>query len=69
MRNVFTGKTCLSLVIILIDQEIFDSNSLTWISKFNLLSIVILTYLTDSLIKIMDPLKTRYMLGGDYSGL
>ena len=64
MRNVFTGKTCLSLVIVLIDQEIFDSNCLMWILKFYLLSIVILTCLTDSLIKIMDPLITRCMLGG-----
>ena len=32
------------------------------ISKFNLLSIVIPRYLTDSLIGIMDPLKTRYQL-------
>ena len=35
-----------------------------WISKFNFLSIVIPRYLTDSLIGIMDPFKTRSMLGG-----
>ena len=35
-----------------------------WISKFNFSSIVIPRYLTDSLIGIMDPLKTRCMLGG-----
>ena len=34
------------------------------ISKFNLLLIVIPRYLTDSLIGIMDPLKTRCVLGG-----
>ena len=64
MRNAFTGKTCLSLVIIPIDLEIFDSNCLMWISKFNLLSIVIPRYLTDFLIGIMDPLKIRCILGG-----
>ena len=34
MHNAFAGKTCLSLVIIPIDLEIFDSNCLMWISKF-----------------------------------
>ena len=65
MRNAFTGKTCLSLVIKLIpiDLEIFDSDCLMWISKFNLLYSVIPKYLTDSLIGIMNPLKTRCMLG------
>ena len=65
MHNAFAGKTCLSLVIIPIDLEIFDSNCLMWISKLNFLSIVIPRYLTDSLIGIMDPLKTRCMLGGE----
>ena len=46
MHNVFAGKTCLSLVIIPIDLEIFDSNCLMWILKFNFLSIVIPRYLT-----------------------
>ena len=64
MRNAFTGKTCLSLVIIPINLETFDSNCLMWILKFNFLSTVIPRYLTDSLIAIMDPLKTRCMLGG-----
>ena len=35
-----------------------------WISKFNFLSLVIPRYLTDSFIGIMDPLKTKCMLGG-----
>ena len=52
MLNAFAGKTCLSLVIIPIDLEIFDSNCSMWISKFNFLSIVIPRYLTDSLIAI-----------------
>ena len=69
MHNAFAGKTCLSLVIILIDLQIFDSNCLMWISKFNVLSIMILRYLTDSLIGIMDPLKTRCMLGGGLVGV
>ena len=64
MHNDFVGKTCLSFVIIPIDLEIFDSHCLMSISKFNFLSIVIPRYLTDSLIGIMDPLKTRCMLGG-----
>ena len=64
MRNAFRGKTCLSLVIIPIDLEIFDSNCVMWVSKFNFVSIVIPRYFTNSLIGIMDPLKTRCMLGG-----
>ena len=69
MHNAFAGKTYLSLVIIPIDLEIFDSNCLIWILKFNFLSIVIPRYLIDSLIGIMDPLKTRCILGGGLAAL